>query len=148
VETFEQLFEHEYPRLAGYCWNLVGDREAAADVAQEAFARLLARWLGVREPRAYLYRIATNLAHDVRRDRARHEVEPPPMTPDPAKGVAVRLAVDALPSRYRAVVWLHYFAGLPVADVALVLGRSAGTVKWRLSEARARLARVLEDGNG
>jgi DNA-directed RNA polymerase specialized sigma24 family protein len=42
VETFEELFEREYRSLAGYRWNLVGDREAVADIAQESFARLLA----------------------------------------------------------------------------------------------------------
>lgn len=146
VESFDELFEREYARLAGYCWTLVGDREIAADLAQEAFARLLARWIGVQEPRAYLYRIATNLGRKEWRDRARRSSEELPDVTDPGMGdVTVRLAVRALPHRFREVIVLHYFAGLSVAEVADAVGRRAGTVKWLLSEGRSRLARMLED---
>jgi len=148
VDSFDELFQREYPHVAGYCWRLVDDSDLAADIAQEAFARLLARWLRVREPRAYVYRIATNLVREAWRERLRPLPEDTTAPSDPTTAdIAVRLAVDALPLRYRTVVWLHYFAGLPVAEVAAVVGRRSGTVKWQLSEARARLARVLEDGH-
>jgi hypothetical protein len=38
-DDFAQVFQREFPRLAGYCAGLVGDRELGADLAQEALAR-------------------------------------------------------------------------------------------------------------
>src|SRR5205807_5222430 len=53
--------------------SLVGDQAAAVDIAQEAFTRLLARWRKVRDARAWLFFVATNLSRDhwrsVTRDR-------------------------------------------------------------------------------
>ena len=52
-------------------------------------------------------------------------------------------AVDALSVRQRAAVVLHYYLGLPIADVAEVMSCSTGTVKSTLSDARTRLRREL-----
>ena len=49
-------------------------------------------------------------------------------------------AVDRLPPGLRDVVLLHYYADLPVEDVARAIRRPAGTVKRRLHEARALLS--------
>ncbi|HEX3811653.1 MAG TPA: RNA polymerase sigma factor [Mycobacteriales bacterium] len=51
--------------------------------------------------------------------------------------------LTGLTVRQRTVVVLHYYLGLPVADVAEVLTCSVGTVKSTLSDARARLRREL-----
>ena len=59
-----QLWDQHYAQLAGWCAALVGDRDAAHDIASEAFTRLLAKWVGVRDPRGFLYVTATNLARD------------------------------------------------------------------------------------
>lgn len=144
--TFDDLFAAEYPTVAGYCRRLVGDTDLAHDLAMEAFARLLARWVGVREPRRYLYRVATNLARREWRAAARRPAgEAAEVGFDPTAALAVRLAVARLPARLREVVVLYYFAGLDVAAVAALVGRSAGTVKSQLSDARHRLAPILED---
>jgi RNA polymerase sigma-70 factor (ECF subfamily) len=42
-------------------------------------------------------------------------------------------------------VLLHYYADLPLAEVARVMHRPLGSIKSRLSEARARLAQLLEE---
>jgi RNA polymerase sigma-70 factor (ECF subfamily) len=151
-QEFRALYETEYAKLAGYCWQLQRDRDAAAETAQEAFTRLFGRWVSVQQPRAYLYRTATNIIRDgwsarLRRqetlDALREEREP--AAPDLAAAVAVRSAVEALPQRLRPVVLLHYYADLNVADVAAATRRPAGTVKRQLSEARALLAGDLQE---
>jgi RNA polymerase sigma-70 factor (ECF subfamily) len=53
--------------------------------------------------------------------------------------------VGRLPDRLRDVVLLHYYADLPVGEVATAVRRPPGTVKRQLSEARAVLAQDLED---
>ena len=52
-------------------------------------------------------------------------------------------ALDLLTRRQRVAVELHYYLGLPLAEVAVVLGCAEGTVKSTLSDARARLRRAM-----
>jgi RNA polymerase sigma-70 factor (ECF subfamily) len=148
--AFHELYEREYPNIAGYCFLLVRDEELARDLTQEAFARLLARWVSVREPRPFLFHVVTNLARDHwrrgKRDRqAMTVLAGGPEVADAAPDGGVRDAVRRLPEPHRTAVSLYYYADLPVGDVAAALRRPAGTVKRLLSEARALLATALED---
>jgi RNA polymerase sigma-70 factor (ECF subfamily) len=148
---FRAFYAAEYAGVAGYCWSLLRDQELAHDLAQEAFTRLLARWVRVEEPRAYVFHIATNLVRRAWKSRSnnnqllatlRLQRETPAEPPD-ADTVGVRDAINALPARLRDVVLLHYFADLSVTDVAQSVGRPEGTVKRQLSEARTLLAGSL-----
>lgn len=145
-ERFHALYDEQFGRVAGYCYRLTGDHELSRDLAQEAFARLLGRWIGVRDPMPYLFHIATNLVRASWRARERESrawSNVPETVPAPVD-LAVRDAVDRLPSRYRELVLLHYYADLTVPVVAKAVRRPEGTVKRMLSEARAALALSLE----
>jgi RNA polymerase sigma-70 factor (ECF subfamily) len=146
----QALWDQHYAQLAGWCAALVGDHDAAHDIASEAFTRLLARWVGVRDPRGFLYVTATNLARDrwrrEQRDRrlcARLEV----MTTisEPACDPWLRDLVERLPDRMRVPVLLHYYADMSIEQVAAALHRPPGTIKRTLSDARNRLQAWLED---
>jgi RNA polymerase sigma factor (sigma-70 family) len=144
-ERFAQLYAVMYRPLTAYCFRLVGDQSTAADVAQEAFTRLFARVITVRDPRAWLYLVATNLCRDVWRhnEKQRALVERAGQvseTTSAAHDMGLRDLVERLPTRLREVVVLHYYADLPVAEVARALRKPVGTVKRRLLEARALLA--------
>ena len=143
--AFEALYVELYPRLAGFCYGLTGDTQVAQEVAQEAFARLFSKVGTVRQPRAWLHLVATNLCRDTwrRQERDRSLVERAAQVwvhETPAHDSSVRDLVERLPERLRSVVLLHYYADLPVAEVAIVLHRPVGTIKRRLLEARAVLA--------
>jgi RNA polymerase sigma-70 factor (ECF subfamily) len=60
----------------------------------------------------------------------------------------VEFAVAKLPARQRLAVDCFYFVGLSVAETAVVMGCAEGTVKSTLSDARARLQRILEGTDG
>lgn len=148
MEDFRLVYDRDYPRVAAYCYQLVRDRDQAADLAQEAFARLFARWVTVREPTAYVFHIATNLVRATWSARARDTALMPVLAAredHPAVDHSVRDAVERLPARYRELVLLHYYADLTVPDVARAVRRPEGTAKRMLSEARALLATSLED---
>jgi RNA polymerase sigma-70 factor (ECF subfamily) len=145
-----QLWDQHYGQLAGWCAALVGDRDAAHDIASEAFTRLLTKWLQVRDPRGFLYVTATNLARDrwrrEQRDRkltTRLEMVTP--TSSPASDPWLRDLVERLPERMRAPVLLHYYADMSIAEVSAVLHRPQGTIKRTLSDARGKLHAWLED---
>ena len=149
-EEFLSCFQAHFGTLTGYCAGLVGDRHQAQEIAQEAFTRLFAKWLSVREPRAYVFFVATNLAREQWRRReterraygtvalrdAGRETEHDPWLRD---------LVERLPERLREAVLLHYYADLPVAEVARLVRRPVGTVKRRLFEARALLLAAMEE---
>ena len=147
-DAFRAFFAGTFPALAGYCASLVGGRAAGEDLAQEALVRTWGRWLSVRRPQAYVYLVATNLARRRWRDTRREE-QALQLLADRgdqlSDGFAVRDLVERLPERLRAPVLLHYYADLPVAEVARLLHRPVGTIKQRLHEARHRLAEQYEE---
>jgi RNA polymerase sigma-70 factor, ECF subfamily len=151
-EGFRALYTAEFGCLAGYCAAMVGDVHLARDLAQEAFARLFARWVTVREPKAYVYYVATNLARRHWRRSAREreiyaEIHSRPVETAADSEPWLRDLVERLPDRLREVVLLHYYADLPVAEIADLTHRPVGTVKRRLHEARALLAAALGAGD-
>lgn len=146
----EELWRLHYAGLAGWVAALTGDVELGREVAAEAFTRLLGRWRRVEDPRGFLYVVATNIVRDHwrregRRVRATSRLRLERQEDVPARDNAVRDLVDRLPERYRAIVLLHYYADLTVADCARAVGRPEGTVKRELAEARAVLLRSLEE---
>jgi RNA polymerase sigma-70 factor (ECF subfamily) len=146
-EAFDSFYARTFGPLAGYAWSLTGERSSAEDLAQEAMARVYARWFVLREPQPYAFRIVTNLARD-RWRRRRHELANlrDLVAEDAAPAdVAVLDAVERLPEQLRDVVLLYYYADLPVDEVARAIRRPVGTVKRRLHEARAHLAATLGD---
>ena len=149
-QEFTAFFDTEFPRLAAYCLRLLNDQQLARDVAQESLVRVWARWRAVEDPHAYIYVIATNLVRAEWRRRSRGRVlfhrlaVTQPEAHHDGDGT-VRDAVERLPDRLRLPVLLHYYADLPVAEVAQALRLPVGSVKQRLHQARAELAAKLED---
>jgi RNA polymerase sigma factor (sigma-70 family) len=150
----QELFRVFYPQLAGWTRRLVADTDAAHEIASEAFIRLLPRWDDVREPRAWLYMTAGNLARDRWRKQSRERVayqkvmavqQQTVAGPDVATQVTVRHLVEALPERMRMPVLLHYYADLPIHEVAHLLDKAEGTIKRALFDARARMATHLQE---
>lgn len=124
--------------------------QRAEDAVQEAFARAYARWDTVREydrPRAWVSRVALNVAISWWRRLSRERANPPdrPARPDegPMDATLVRLVWD-LPLRQRQVVALRVLADLSIADTAQILGIAEGTVKAQLHRALRRLRDQIE----
>lgn len=148
----------EYPRLVGTVHGLLGDRQAAEDVAQEALLRTWSSWDAVRDldqPGAWSRRVALRLAVSDHRRRAAHDRALARLGPAPSVVTVeeraeradtarhLRAAVDELPDPLRRAVTLHYFGGHPVREVAALLGRPEGTVKSDLYRARRLLRAAL-----
>jgi len=144
----DAVYRAHFGPLSGYAQALTGDAAAAVDIAQEAFTRLLSRWRTVRDPRAWLFFVATNLARDYWRgvardrdlvDRSSLSVVAVSAAPDPW----LRDLVERLPVRQRQAVLLHYYADIGVDEIARLLHVPVGTVKRRLHDGRQRLAAEL-----
>ncbi len=110
---------------------------------------MYARWGLMRDPRPYAYRVVTNLARDrwaaQERERVTWGDAALQSTEAAAPDDSTLDAVRRLSPPLREAVLLHYYADLPVQEVARVLRRPVGTVKRRLFDARTVLAAALEE---
>ena len=145
-----ELFDAEYARLAAWCGALTNDRAVGEELAQEAFARLLGRWHAVREPRPFLYTVASNLVNDRWKQQQRNRSVLRWLAVSSPREVAgpdgsVRDLIRQLPERQRLAVLLHYYGGLSLVEVADHLGKPEGTVRRWLAEGRATLRAQLEE---
>lgn len=147
-----RLLEWTRPWLASYLSGLVGG-SLAEDAAQEVLLIVARKVSLLDEPRAYrawVYRVATRHGLRVLKrsrpamplewDAPAREESPPPDAEELAR---IRGQIDRLSPNSRAVMALHYEAGLSIATVADVLGVPAGTVKSRLNAALNTLRRAL-----
>jgi RNA polymerase sigma-70 factor (ECF subfamily) len=151
LEELERLYREQAPRLRRLAAAIVGEREAALDVVQQAFAtavRQRSKFRGEGPLEAWLWRIVVREARA--QSRARHDL-PLEATfssnghePDAAVAV-VRAALASLPERQRLAVFLRHYADLDYVTIADVLGITPGTVGAALNAAHARLAQVLEE---
>jgi len=137
-------------------WRYCRDRGRAEELAQEAFLRAwrgLATWRRESSFSTWLFALAANV---FRSDLKRFPAVNLPLdaAPEPSRPAAqyhslameqsadsVRRAVLALPLRYREPVILFYFHEMDVAAAASTMGLPEGTLKARLSRARAILRR-------
>ena len=159
--AFGEIVDRHKDALVGYLCRLVGNRERAEDIAQEAFLRLYQRSQRYQERgllKAYLFRIATNLVRSEERrafrwDRIRELVRPA-SSGAPAQERELlqselrhklERAIAALPLRYRSPLVLREIEGWNYRSISEALGCSEGTVKSRIHRARQALRERLAD---
>lgn len=145
--------------LWSYLYRMLGDGAEADDVLQEVFLRYAQAPLDTRDPaqiRAFLYRIASNLAVDHLRRRQREQkvmaVEPVPedvvATPDTERDLVRRRDMAktfrALKPAHRALLWLAYVEGSSHEEIAASLGLARRSVPVLLFRARKTLAGLLK----
>jgi RNA polymerase sigma-70 factor (ECF subfamily) len=156
-ETFRAFYQRSARGLWAYLTRLTGDRQLAEDLLQETFYRFLraaATYDNETHRRNSLYRIATNLARDVRRRSmarpaavpAGDDIERVPSGQD--AGTAERTAdftraMSRLQPRERAMLWLAYAEGASHREIADVLGLRPTSLKPMLFRARRKLADLL-----
>jgi RNA polymerase sigma-70 factor (ECF subfamily) len=151
---FSQSFEPLRPELYRYCRHLTRSPWDAEDLAQDTLARALVT-LGtmirpeVDNPRAWLFRVATNLYID-RTRRVREELSEPPELPattsdQRAKREAAGTLIARLSPQERAAVVLKDAFDLELGDIAAVLSTTIGAVKTALHRGRTKLAEPEPD---
>lgn len=148
--TFDDFYRSEYKSVFGAAYLATGDKEAASDVAQEAFKRAFVRWSRLRTETwagGWVMRTALNLCKRWRKTSLRslstEEIEGPPVAGPSAIRVDVVVALRALPPRQRQAVILFYWGDLPLPVVADLMGISEGAVKAHLAQARSGLRGTL-----
>jgi RNA polymerase sigma-70 factor (ECF subfamily) len=140
----EELYRERYVGFRNALAPIVGSREAAHDVVQEAFARALrdARKLRQAESLApWVWRIAFRIAlRERERGRRRDGDLPDDLTIlDQERDPALAAAVRSLPPKRRLVLFLRYYADFTYSEIADAVGVAEGTVAATLSQAHTAL---------
>lgn len=172
-EAFEGLVLEYQKKIYNLCLRMTRNHSDAEEVAQETFLKAFRSLGSFRRDSSFyvwLYRIASNLCIDLlRREKQRgpellsldggEETERPLELPDMGAlpeellekkelRAALQAGIDALPARQRQILSLRGLCGLSYSEIAEVLDLEEGTVKSRISRARAALMKhLLENGN-
>jgi RNA polymerase sigma-70 factor (ECF subfamily) len=169
--AFDQLHRRYANRLVNFVNRIIGDREGAEDLVQEAFFRVhrhLPRFDRSRQFSTWIYTIASNLAKNELRDRRRRPVlltqleeaggeegraplqfEDSSSRPDTMfrrryLTEAVDRSVATLSDRHREVFVMRELEGRSYEEIAQLTGANLGTVKSRLNRARQSFAVAIK----
>ena len=145
--TFEDVYARSYRRMTRLAHLMTGSNGVAEEVVQDAFVALYRRFASVDDPEAYLYRSVANGCRAryrrkqvgdrlIRLREVRGAVDPPDV--DETWAMLRRLS-----ARRRAAVTLRYYADLPVAEIAEILGCRPATVRSLLHRGLADLKELL-----
>jgi RNA polymerase sigma-70 factor (ECF subfamily) len=139
----EALFRAEGDNVYRTLYAFTGGRaDVAEEATAEAFARAIASRDRLRDPLAWVYRVAFRVAIDeLRRDRRRTTLTDAPIAPPEFAGLVE--ALRKLSPNQRAAIVLRHMLDLDVAEVAKRMGVAAPTVRVHLHRGRERLRELL-----
>lgn len=154
--AFTELVDLDGDRCYAIAYRILRDAERAQDAVQQAFLLAWRELPRLRDPDRFgpwLHRLLVNACFEelrrLRRWSSRIRVLPVdgPSGPDPIVAVDDRDALDRaferLTPQHRAVFVLHHHAGLPLAEIADIVGAPVGTVKSRLHHATRTLRTAI-----
>lgn len=156
-DAYEQLARASARRLFLIASRVLRDTDAAEDVVQQTLVAMWRELGGLRDPdrfEAWTYRIVLRACHAESRRRRRAGVQIVDLSDtlrssDDAIGRvathdALDRAFDALSQDHRVVVVLHHLMGLPLGEIAEILGVPYGTVGSRLHHALRAMRVAIE----
>jgi RNA polymerase sigma-70 factor (ECF subfamily) len=155
VVDFDDLYKREYRPLVALAYGLSGSRGAAEEIVQDTFLAAHRRWPHIRQydrPGLWLRRVVMNRSvSTVRRRlaeaRALTRVGTWAHRPDalPEQHDELWRAIRRLPAQQAKALLLRYVDDRTVAETAVILGCSEGTVRTHLHRARRALAGELPE---
>ncbi len=167
-DAFNTLISEYQSKVINIAYGVIGDREDALDAAQEAFVKIyknISSFRGGSSLDTWIYRVTVNVCTDMLRKRGRivqavsmdarteddepkNEIASAAPSPDEIAesndtARLVRAAINTLSPEYREVITLFDIEGFSYSEICDILHLPPGTVKSRLSRARAALKKVL-----
>jgi RNA polymerase sigma-70 factor (ECF subfamily) len=154
--NFDTLVEAHSAEIFAYLWRMLGEKADAEDCLQETFLRAFrgfSRLVADSNYRAWLYKIATNVAHThfSRRKRAamrRVEIDPSRLQGSISPHdeldrremlMAVQEAVESLPHKQRAAFMMRKYQGLSYHTIATVMGGTEAAARANVYQALKKL---------
>jgi len=155
-EAVTAIYQRHALGLTRLAFLMLGDRQTAEDVVQDAFCGLYRAWGRISDHGHALGYVRTSVLNGCRSAHRHSKRAPQPLAVPPTASAeatvlaserqrATITALRRLPPRQREALVLRYFADLSEHETALAMGVSPGTVKSTTSRALAALARLLPE---
>lgn len=151
-QAFREFVTFQMGPLRKLAYVTCGDWHAAEDAVANALVKLYPRWRKLERPDLYVRTMVYRAAIDEtrrpwRREQTSGEAMPEVPLADPAgatdERLRLRTALNAVPARQRAAVFLRHYLGLSLEDTAGVLDCNVGTAKSQSSRGLAKLRELL-----
>jgi len=143
---FRAFFDREVVGQVRRATLLLGSKEQANDVVQEALARIYERWESLDHPGSYLNTTVLNLCRDAARRRSVDRRITPqlvPTEPAPTEPEILDDVLLSLPFNQRAAVVLRYWGGLSTTEISDELGCAPGSVGPWIDRALKTMRKAL-----
>lgn len=173
ANAFEELVLKYEKTVYNLALRMVGDRDDAFDMTQEAFIKAygsLSSFRGDSKFSVWIYRIATNVCLDFLRSKSRKQqvsltvsndddedaqLDIPDPKADPEQQLIKKISMQSveeglktLPDKQRQILVMRELGGMSYAEIGKALSLEEGTVKSRIFRARKRLCTfLLDSGN-
>lgn len=172
ANAFEELVLRYEKTVYNLALRMVGDRDDAFDMTQEAFIKAygsLSSFRGDSKFSVWIYRITTNVCLDFLRSKSRKQqvsltvsdddedaqLDIPDPSSDPEQQLIKKISMQSveeglktLPDKQRQILVMRELGGMSYAEIGAALSLEEGTVKSRIFRARKRLcAFLLDSGN-
>jgi RNA polymerase sigma-70 factor (ECF subfamily) len=151
--AFEEIYKDLRTPIFTIINRITWDRVVSEDILQEVFVKLfLSPPDPLKNPRAYIFQIARNLAIDsVRKQKPNISLDEISETVhQPLEDFSLQMDIDdalkSLPAQECEIVTLHVIGGLTFREIAEVTKTPSGTVKWKYQKAISKLQKILSGG--
>lgn len=153
--AFTTFLDRHNPRLYAYCLKMLGDVQAAEDLMQEVWEKVIRMRMApsrVENPVGLLMRMVRNLSLNHLRDNRNHSaLEDIPGAQIPSVSAnepsyleeLIVMALDRLPIPQREVIILHVYSGYDYTEIANMLETPVDNIRMRAMRGRTHLARIM-----
>ncbi len=146
--AFDAFYRDAYQDMVRMAYAMVGSRETAEDLVQDAFVAVQRRWRSIGEPLHYTRRAVANKCRSFHRRRylernhakRRRPAEHAEMHPSELSDV-----LNRLPMRQRQAIVLRYYEDLSEEQTARIIGCRPATVRSLLHRAMPALRAALDE---
>ena len=132
-------------------YTYLKNTQDAQDICQTVFLKCVERprtFASQDHEKAWIIRAAVNSCKDVLKSKWRRSTVPmeaaAPVPAPEAEDGSLLAAVDLLPPKYRAVIYLYYYEGYAAKEIGALLGLPTATVNTQLARGREKLKNLLE----
>jgi len=165
-EQFGQIYDQYIDKIYRFVYLKVSSQEIAEDITSKVFIRGWESFQkpdnngdNIKNPGAFLYRIAGNAVIDHYREKGRTKVvsaEDSPEIADPGKTAqdmailsadvsTIKKSIQKLKKEHQDVIIWHYLDDMPISDIALLLGKPEGTVRVMLHRGLKDLKDIVQE---
>jgi len=153
--AFEELYTDLQTPIYTIAYRITWDVSSSEDILQEVFIKLFLSppKSTIKNPRAYIFQMAHNLAIDSTRTQARHisleEIENSAHQPldDLSLRMDIETALKTLPTQECEIVTLHIIGELKFREISEIMKIPLGTVIWKYQKAISKLQKIITGGS-